>query len=61
MHWCLYENDCTHNCFKDCPYSADMCMCCISVNWKDCIGCKYYKKGGDKNESKSTQENVENY
>ncbi len=61
MHYCLYEDGCTHNCFKDCSYSADMCSCCISVNWKDCIGCEYNKKGGDKNESKSTQETVENY
>ena len=53
MHWCLYENDCTHNCFEDCPYQANMCSCCIAVNWKDCIGCEYNKKGDDENESKS--------
>ena len=48
MHWCLYENDCTHNCFEDCPYSADMCRCCISANFKECVVCEYNKKGGVK-------------
>lgn len=61
MHYCIYENECEHDCFGGCPYSADMCRCCIAVNWKDCIGCEYNKKGGDENESKSTQESVENH
>ena len=60
MHWCLYEESCSRNCFNDCPYSMDMCRCCISVSYKDCIGCEY-NKGGVNNESKSTQESVENH
>lgn len=55
MHWCLYEPNCTHDCDKDCPYKEDMCRCCVSVNYKDCKGCKYNKKGGEKNDNQEAQ------
>lgn len=62
MNGCLLEHTCIYMrllyyCNKNCPYLSDMCSCCISVSYKDCIDCKY-KKGGVDNESKSTQKDV---
>ncbi len=55
MHWCMYEGRCKHNCLTDCPYSTNMCGCCISVSYKDCIGCEYNKKGVEENACKSKE------
>lgn len=58
MHCCLYENTCIHDCNNDCSYSEDMCRCCISVNYKDCIGCKYNNKGDVENACKNQEKTV---
>ena len=55
MHWCLYDPICGRNCDTDCPYKDDMCKCCVSVNYRDCKGCKYNKKGSEKDESQKSQ------
>ena len=58
MHCCIYENTCSHDCNKDCPYSANMCSCCISVSYKDCIGCADNKKGDVKIACKNQEKTV---
>lgn len=58
MHYCIHENSCSHDCRYDCPYAANMCGCCISVSYKDCIGCEYNKKGDVKNACKNQEKTV---